>query len=394
MSGGRIAQIEERWAESRWRWTITGAAGSLVFLLIAYLVLKLAPDWFANTDNLDAQGQADERQGVRTASLALLAGTVGVIGAIYTGRTFALNRAGQITDRFTKAIEQLGSEGLDVRLGGIYALERIARDSKEDHPQVMEVLTAFVREHAPAKTEERAPAQSEPEAPAAVSTDVQAVLTVLGRRTVAHDRDTVPVLDLSRTCLRDARLDGADFSGTDFSWADLGLARLDRAKLAEANLWGARLSNAHLSEADLTKANLMDAVFGQALMAGAHLTEANLERAVLWGARLEGAFFDGAWLYRTDMRCTLFGASFVRAKLTLTDLRGAQLQEADLTRAELQGANLSGADLTEANLSGATLRATQFDDSTIWPDDYTDPEAAGAVRSDREAGAGNPEPGA
>jgi hypothetical protein len=40
------------------------------------------------------------RQGVRTASLALLAGTLGVLTAIYTTRTYALNRRGQITDRF------------------------------------------------------------------------------------------------------------------------------------------------------------------------------------------------------------------------------------------------------------------------------------------------------
>jgi hypothetical protein len=53
---------------------------------------------------------------------------------------------GQLTERYTKAIEQLGSDKLDVRLGGIYALERIAADSERDHPTVVEVLSAFVRE--------------------------------------------------------------------------------------------------------------------------------------------------------------------------------------------------------------------------------------------------------
>ena len=55
----------------------------------------------------------------------------------------------KITERFSKAIELLGNkESLDVRIGAIYALERIARDSQPDHWTVMEVLTAFIREHA------------------------------------------------------------------------------------------------------------------------------------------------------------------------------------------------------------------------------------------------------
>jgi hypothetical protein len=51
-----------------------------------------------------------------------------------------------VTARCTKAIEQLGSDRLDVRVGGIYALERIAHDSPRDHLAVLEVLAAFIRE--------------------------------------------------------------------------------------------------------------------------------------------------------------------------------------------------------------------------------------------------------
>jgi hypothetical protein len=52
-----------------------------------------------------------------------------------------------VTERYTRAIEQLGSDKIDIRLGGIYSLERIATDSTRDHPTIMEVLTAFIREH-------------------------------------------------------------------------------------------------------------------------------------------------------------------------------------------------------------------------------------------------------
>ena len=59
-----------------------------------------------------------------------------------------------MTDRFNKAIDQLGQQGpdkLDVRIGAVYALEQIARDWAELHWPVMEVLTAYLRQHSPAK---------------------------------------------------------------------------------------------------------------------------------------------------------------------------------------------------------------------------------------------------
>jgi hypothetical protein len=58
----------------------------------------------------------------------------------------ALAEQGQITERFTRAIDQLdASRSLAVRLGGLYALERIARDSRNDRPTVAEVLCAYIR---------------------------------------------------------------------------------------------------------------------------------------------------------------------------------------------------------------------------------------------------------
>ena len=64
-------------------------------------------------------------------------------------RTYELTEQGQVTDRYTKAIEQLGSKELDVRIGGIYALERIARDSARDHP-IPALVLAFVLATCPA----------------------------------------------------------------------------------------------------------------------------------------------------------------------------------------------------------------------------------------------------
>ncbi|MGK5559274.1 hypothetical protein ACSNOI_47525, partial [Actinomadura kijaniata] len=59
-------------------------------------------------------------------------------------------REGQVTERYTKAVEQLGAGGREVRTGAVYALERVARDSLRDRAAIIDVLAAFARERGPA----------------------------------------------------------------------------------------------------------------------------------------------------------------------------------------------------------------------------------------------------
>ena len=66
-----------------------------------------------------------------------------------TNKDLQISEQGQITTRFNAAITNLGSASLDVRLGGIYALQRIMQDSSRDQRTVVSVLSAFVRRHAP-----------------------------------------------------------------------------------------------------------------------------------------------------------------------------------------------------------------------------------------------------
>jgi hypothetical protein len=156
-----------------------------------------------------------------------------LVVAVGTFRTIQVTREGQVTDRFSNAIGQLGSKVEEIRLGGIYALERIARDSRRDHDTVMEVLTAYVRKHAPwpPKSDASGHAKSPPP-----ENDVQAVLAVLGRRKVSHD---VHDLDLKSTDLRGALFGEAKLKRVIFKDAHLEGAHLAGADLAGANLAGA-----------------------------------------------------------------------------------------------------------------------------------------------------------
>jgi hypothetical protein len=74
-----------------------------------------------------------------------------------------INRDGQLTDRFTAAITHLGQDdNLSVTLGGIQALERIARDSRSDRGAIQEILAAYVRDHSPWPPKASQPGENEP----------------------------------------------------------------------------------------------------------------------------------------------------------------------------------------------------------------------------------------
>ena len=131
-------------------------AAVLLALVLAWTLFVPAADWLARHDVGSATGPPlqSARDAARGRLLTLGAGLFAAAALVFTARNFTLSRRtfelteqGQVTERYTKAIEQLGSDKLDVRIGAIYALERVASDSARDHPTVMEVLTAFICEH-------------------------------------------------------------------------------------------------------------------------------------------------------------------------------------------------------------------------------------------------------
>ena len=172
---------------------------------------------------------------------------------------------GQFTNLFSTAVEHLGSEQLPVRLGGIYALWRLIKDSPVRVISVIDILCAFVR-HPP----------HEAGSATKIRPDLQTVLDRLGTQKAGY-RVLLPNgyrLDLTGANLRDAKLRGAD--------------------LTDADLMGANLVGASLMDVNLTGAYLMFADLTGVYFMGANLTGAYLTRANLTGANLTGAYLKGA----------------------------------------------------------------------------------------------------
>lgn len=301
----------------------------MLFAVVVGVLLALL-DWYV------APTDAKQKQALVVTLAQILGGAALLSGVYFTWRTLQVNREGQITDRFTRAIDQLGathddnSKNLELRLGGIYALARIARESEEDHWSIMEVLTAYVRDRDPwrpfegqqgeedatiEKSEEdsgRSRGESKPSEvpslPAPAPPDIQAIMTVIRRRTRYFGDGEPEPLNLNQTNLTRVNLRGANLRG--------------------ANLLGANLLGASLIGADLR---------------GAYLSFDPVRERYLWGASLIGA-----------------------------DLRGAHLE----------GTHLGGVERTK--LTQAQLEVTSGDETTVLPP-HLKPPAHWGVKPDEQA---------
>jgi hypothetical protein len=228
---------------------------------------------------------------LRTTALQAIAGMALLVGAVLafqqlteqgqqTAADRELTRQGQASERFTRAIDQLGSDRLEVRLGGIYGLEQIARQAPDNQAAVTQVLVAYLHRRVPRSAKPTAPPAEELRVRAP---DVQAALTVLGRRQTGTGVEDQ--LDLRQLDLAGADLVNANLSGVDLRGADLRRANLEATDLSGATLEGADLSGALLDEADLSGAVLAGMNLSRAnFTARTHFTGAYVDQYTSWPA--------------------------------------------------------------------------------------------------------------
>ena len=204
-----------------------------------------------------------------------------------------------LNERYQRGAEMLGSNTLSVRLGGIYALKRLAAEHPDQyHVQIMELLCAFVREP-PEDNASKAGADlgEPPHAVATLREDVQAVMDVIAARLPQHlalEGEARFRLDLHGSDLRGARLTGANLvsaPATDWSGVTMAeiLTRGEATDLSDAKLCSANLTLAELPKANLSSACLCRAWLGHTDLSGAKLTDASLHGALRSGPVLSGA---------------------------------------------------------------------------------------------------------
>ncbi|WP_119840610.1 pentapeptide repeat-containing protein [Pseudooceanicola algae] len=195
---------------------------------------------------------------------------------------------------------------LEVRIGAILSLERIAQDSARDHIQIMKILCAYVRENIGGRQIAMPAEDASPEkwrewggsASTPLRLDLDMALKVIEDRDPtrkAHEAIATPPYVLGLERLEATKL---DLFGRNLEKANLSGARMQGAHLVDATLLGAKLGGAQLQGADL----------GGAQLQGANLEDAKLQAADLWGAQLD-----------------------IKTSLARADFRGAAVKNVDLS---------------------------------------------------------------
>jgi hypothetical protein len=386
-----ISQVEIRPRASR-RHILVFLVGVLTYFVLAVLAIVLIVAYMAGVYACFILGQKtfsprwDQVIDVEAAktffpSLIAVIGAPLLIWRVVTSQLQATAAQHQVrmarqthyTDLFTKAVEQLGAArsrnssaadsggsdktskqslpNIEVRLGAIFTLERIAQESEQDYWPVMEVLCAYLRSRE--NTGEFIPLHKGQdihdwidEVPP-LRLDIQAALTVLGRRSCQQNarKQYDRLLDLTGAVLQRASFESGDFRGIDLTNAHLENARFGTAKLNQIEFDGAHLQHSRFFGAEINSTS-----FQHANLYGAQFSNARLDDVFFWDTELEWADFDGSKL----------------SEVTVSE--EVNLKRANLFDADFSGVEFDNADFLDGSLGdGSTKIPTKASRPASWP---------------------------
>ena len=276
------------------------AFSAFLLLGVGLFVTWLQWDWLRG----GGSEPASNGDTLRNAGL-MLGGIIALIFALWRGwvaqqqstaaqRQADISQQSMLNERYERGAEMLGSDVLSVRLGGIYALRRLAEEHPElYHVQVMQLFCAFVRNPVGLSgLVELSEIETEPpHGVPPLREDVQAIMDSIGGRNSNHlaiEEKAKFRLNLRGSDLGGAMLIGANLSGVHWESSSEQSAMEPLRTGGFTDLTNARLCSARLAFADLSKARIANACLCNAStlrtdMSEVDLTAANLHGTLSWG---------------------------------------------------------------------------------------------------------------
>ncbi len=216
-----------------------------------------------------------------------------------------------ITEQISRGVDQIGAykqtanvtvlePNIDVRLGGLYSLQRIMQDSVRDMLPIARIFYAYVRENVKRVKDEKGMTRG-----VSLPEDIESALNIINQfnkewkklfgvypkdsqlnlSRIDFTKYTLRGINFSHIALKNANfshtyLVGADLTGADITAANFARANLSFANLTDANLFLTNLSGAYLYQTDLSGARLFSATLdGVDLSYARNLTQEQISMA-------------------------------------------------------------------------------------------------------------------
>jgi uncharacterized protein YjbI with pentapeptide repeats len=281
------------------------AWGLLLTPFLLWAVIE-APRWQASrVTSRDAEKYFEAENKARSTLLQGIGGALVFVTAYVALKQLRVAEDKNLTDRFVKAAELLANkEKMAARLGGIYTLERIARDSPEDHWTVIQLLISFIEDQPKGM-----------DTSTVLGKDIHAALNVIGKRNVENDPKLVTgSRHVTKIEIRSAKLRHSNLSLLNFDQATFEQVHFSRSQLAVVSFKGASFFGCDFSVTEFLGADFSGAKFHQCnfilskfsgtKLKGAHFFRCILGEVTFTPADLSEAFFEECNLSGTDFRLT------------------------------------------------------------------------------------------
>ena len=286
----------------------------------------------------------------------------------------------RVDERFTTAVNLLGSSETSARTGAIYSLFHLALDEEKYRKEIAQILCSHVR----SKTEEKERYQKDhKDRP---SNEIQTTIDLLFKENGLYHKfnKELAQADLSYAFLVKANFQDAECQGADFSHAECLGAIFSDAKCQGADFkyikcQGAHFFDAKCKGADFAHAECQGANFDYAKCQGANFFDAKCQevsfletqcqKAIFSGANCQGAIF-------SDTKCQ--GANFSYAKCQGVNFGHAKCQGADFSGAKCQGAYFNNADCQGVNFGHAKCQGANFHHAKCQGAHFKNTECQGA----------------
>jgi uncharacterized protein YjbI with pentapeptide repeats len=221
-----------------------------------------------------------------------------------TRESISISQQTLITDRYSKAIDQLGSENSQIRLGGIFALEKLSSSSKDYTSVVNNVLATYIR-------------QKSRDTGSNTFEEIQAALNIISFKETNRDYsiDDSHGVNISHSLLTSFNFDNAILSHAKMISSDFSESSLVNADLSNVSGLEADFSKTNLTNSNLSQSNFYGGIFEQSILKGAIIKNSNLQLTNLREANLINCDFTGSDLSDADLHGSiLYGADLSKAK--------------------------------------------------------------------------------